>query len=438
MRNVRFSIFNAEEFDDTLEDTSAAGETETVAEQIQAECDEAELDETTETVENVMASTEEAEEVVEELEEQKEDAEKAIEENPEAVTDDTVAVAQEQFYITISRVAGLAEYRRFSNISHELSASTPMERLKLTCEGIGEFISALIAKIKLAYLKIKELFRKLYAKILVVITNVKARADKLKNFLQNLTSSNKAAFSTDFGKSALEDKTVETISNYFKCFLASGMVKSVKDLDQIVLYFSKSYNNCQAFIKNVESYVNSTGAKNISSVNDEMTKLACSKETNAIYAPFFVRSTLRALVVNPNSKDDEDISVEYKDISIDASGKIENTIPKKEELIASLQSLSIRGNRQVNDVIGVAQKLQDRLYKYLDKVEEEQRKNVDKFVDRMNIKNKLRLVRRAGTSVLVDFAISIISNYRNLLTAYSLVIKDATTTATFKLDEDKK
>lgn len=417
MRNVRFSIFNAEEFDDTLEDTSAAGETETVAEQIQAECDEAELDETTETVENVMASTEEAEEVVEELEEQKEDAEKAIEENPEAVTDDTVAVAQEQFYITISRIAGLAEYKKFSNIAHEISASTPMERLKLTCEGIGEFIMAIITKIRLAFSKIGELIKKLYVKISIVLTNVKRRADKLTNFLKN--------YPEQFSVNKLSEDTVNSISKYLKCFLAAGLVKGVKDFN-VVIDTIKKFNNIyiNKFIKNVDSYV-STANKNMSPSNDGMTKLAQSKESNAVFAPYFVKGTLRAIIIENADNDRSDIK--YKEIDIDNNGKIDDVIPTKAEVTGLLNLFSKDAPNMVKKIIDDSKAYQEKLYSYLDKFEEDQRKDAKGFVNRMQITNKLRLVRRTGTNVLVDSALNMVSNFRNLLTAYSLVIKDATT-----------
>lgn len=417
MRNVRFSIFNAEEFDDTLEDTSAAGETETVAEQIQAECDEAELDETTETVENVMASTEEAEEVVEELEEQKEDAEKAIEENPEAVTDDTVAVAQEQFYITISRIAGLAEYKKFSNIAHEISASTPMERLKLTCEGIGEFIMAIITKIRLAFSKIGELIKKLYVKISIVLANVKRRADKLTNFLKN--------YPEQFSVNKLSEDTVNSISKYLKCFLAAGLVKGVKDFN-VVIDTIKKFNNIyiNKFIKNVDSYV-STANKNMSPSNDGMTKLAQSKESNAVFAPYFVKGTLRAIIIENADNDRSDIK--YKEIDIDNNGKIDDVIPTKAEVTGLLNLFSKDAPNMVKKIIDDSKAYQEKLYSYLDKFEEDQRKDAKGFVNRMQITNKLRLVRRTGTNVLVDSALNMVSNFRNLLTAYSLVIKDATT-----------
>lgn len=417
MRNVRFSIFNAEEFDDTLEDTSAAGETETVAEQIQAECDEAELDETTETVENVMASTEEAEEVVEELEEQKEDAEKAIEENPEAVTDDTVAVAQEQFYITISRIAGLAEYKKFSNIAHEISASTPMERLKLTCEGIGEFIMAIITKIRLAFSKIGELIKKLYVKISIVLTNVKRRADKLTNFLKN--------YPEQFSVNKLSEDTVNSISKYLKCFLAAGLVKGVKDFN-VVIDTIKKFNNIyiNKFIKNVDSYV-STANKNMSPSNDEMTKLAQSKESNAVFAPYFVKGTLRAIIIE--NADNDRSNIKYKEIDIDNNGKIDDVIPTKAEVTGLLNLFSKDAPNMVKKIIDDSKAYQEKLYSYLDKFEEDQRKDAKGFVNRMQITNKLRLVRRTGTNVLVDSALNMVSNFRNLLTAYSLVIKDATT-----------
>lgn len=417
MRNVRFSIFNAEEFDDTLEDTSAAGETETVAEQIQAECDEAELDETTETVENVMASTEEAEEVVEELEEQKEDAEKAIEENPEAVTDDTVAVAQEQFYITISRIAGLAEYKKFSNIAHEISASTPMERLKLTCEGIGEFIMAIITKIRLAFSKIGELIKKLYVKISIVLTNVKRRADKLTNFLKN--------YPEQFSVNKLSEDTVNSISKYLKCFLAAGLVKGVKDFN-VVIDTIKKFNNIyiNKFIKNVDSYV-STANKNMSPSNDGMTKLAQSKESNAVFAPYFVKGTLRAIIIE--NADNDRSNIKYKEIDIDNNGKIDDVIPTKAEVTGLLNLFSKDAPNMVKKIIDDSKAYQEKLYSYLDKFEEDQRKDAKGFVNRMQITNKLRLVRRTGTNVLVDSALNMVSNFRNLLTAYSLVIKDATT-----------
>lgn len=95
-------------------------------------------------IEQDRASLEEAESVIEELTEQVNDNEQLLEQHPEAITDDIVGMSQEAYYNAIGRLGFKVDDAK---VSLE-NADNPIAKFRLSTEGIMDFITDLINKIK--------------------------------------------------------------------------------------------------------------------------------------------------------------------------------------------------------------------------------------------------------------------------------------------------
>ena len=402
MSRIRFNIFNAEEFDESVD---LGGDAEVSAtDSIEAETQAVEMEQDVAEVEEVMASTEEAEQVADELTEQVEEQEKVLEETPEEVTEDTVAVAQEAFFISMSKIGALKDYKDMKGSLGLESASSPAEKLKLACEGVWDFIKALIARIKMAISKVKELIKKLYIKFLVFFTNLKKKAEALAKSLNSLEGSKTIT---------LNEEQIDKVSKTFKCFIAAGAIKSTKELYKVVDIVINSKTSVLKISKlDLES----------KPVEDVFTKLAVTKNSNAIYAPYYVKNKIRALVVNPT---DVDNAIGYETLTIDNDGKVSSEAPTVTELKAILSQLS-KSENGLKSLVETAKKSQDAAYKELDEAEKTVLKAMDKsgFVDRMRAKNQLILLRRIGTNVILDVVLNYIYNMKNVLAISAMIAKE--------------
>lgn len=403
MAKVRFNIFNAEEFDTGVE---LSGDAEiTVSDAVESETQAIKTEEEVAEVAEDIATTEEAEETADELQEQIEENEKAIENNE--VTEDTVAIAQEKFYDSISNIRCLKEYSVIKSKYSAESYASPVEKLRLSNEGVKEFVVELIERIKLAFLKIKELIKKLYVKFVVMMTNVEKKAKALIKELDNLKDAKSEV--------ELSGEQVEKVTNLFKCFLAAGVIKSTKDLGKVV----DTVNNVKTDLTNFVSDLISATLETASRV-DVMTKLAATKNANAIYAPYFVKGTLKALIFE---KSEEKVKPVYEEISVDNNGDIDKKACSITELKNILGKVS-KAQSDINKLIESGKKVQETLYKRLD-VLEKTNGEIFKFgSDRMRANNELRLFRRVGTNIILDIILNYVYNIKNVLSVAAMIAKE--------------
>lgn len=147
--------------------------------------EESSIEQVSETIDNSI-------EVLGDLREQHSSTQDLLENNPEEVTDEVVAVAQEQFYITLNKLDNLTYYK--GSISNELSANTPLEKLKLTHEGIGDMISSVVNGIINAIKKIIEWIRNLISKIGNIFKSKEKKAEYIKTETENIMKEHKPAF----------------------------------------------------------------------------------------------------------------------------------------------------------------------------------------------------------------------------------------------------
>lgn len=403
MAKVRFNIFNAEEFDTGAE---LSGDAEvTVSDAVESETQAIETEEEIAEVAEDIATTEEAEETADELQEQIEENEKAIENNE--VTEDTVAVAQERFYDSISNIRCLKEYSAIKSRYSAESYASPVEKLRLSTEGVKEFVVELIERIKLAFLKIKELIKKLYVKFVVMMTNVEKKAKALIKELDNLKDAKSEV--------ELSGEQVEKVTNLFKCFLAAGVIKSTKDLGKVV----DTVNNVKTDLTNFANDLISATLETESRV-DVMTKLAVTKNANAIYAPYFVKGTLKALIFE---KSEEKVKPVYEEISVDNNGDIDKKACSITELKNILGKVS-KAQSDINKLIESGKKVQETLYKHLDALEKVNGEIFKFGSDRMRANNELRLFRRVGTNIILDITLNYVYNIKNVLSVAAMITKE--------------
>ena len=184
----RFNIFNLEEEDISID---AGGDDSTATDadiEVGAKA-EVEVVQDIAAVEDYIETLNDAIEVKYDLEDQVTKNEELIE-SGSVVTPDQVAVAQEAFYNSLSKLGPIANR---INISRELSDPVPLSRLMITVEDQKGIIDKIIEKIKAFFKAIKDWFIKILQKIGIIkeIRDKKIRKiiDKVKKMdVDNLKS----------------------------------------------------------------------------------------------------------------------------------------------------------------------------------------------------------------------------------------------------------
>lgn len=131
-----------------------------------------------------VAAVEEAEDVIEELSEQVEENEAALE-TPEEVDAVDVAVSQEALHYATKRLGTSMSDMGLGVISRESAKDDAVTALRLSTEGVKEFINTVIEQIKRLMRNVGMAFKKLYVKALTVFNNTEKAAKKLRDSLKN-------------------------------------------------------------------------------------------------------------------------------------------------------------------------------------------------------------------------------------------------------------
>lgn len=154
-----------------------------------------------------------AQEATDELTDQVEEQEAIIEEKPEEVTEDTVAVAQEAFFITLARLRLPYEEIRAHRISIESSDSTPLQKLQVSCEGIKDMLKKIGDGIVKAIKAIINTIKKLFQNAVIFFDRSAKTIDAL---ITKYKDSTKAKINAN-------DSVVKKVNSYFGgWFLATG------------------------------------------------------------------------------------------------------------------------------------------------------------------------------------------------------------------------
>lgn len=318
MRKNRFNILALEEFDDSQVDGEVEQSSTPVADAIESENSAVELNNEVTTFEDHCEQQNEAIDTVTELQEQVDEQEEVLENNPEEVTDQTVEVAQEQFYITMNKITNLGYYGSAGTISHELSAGTSIERLKVSCEGIKDFISKVIDKIISFFKAIKDWFVKILQKIGLLKDNNK----KIEETLNNLPDSKQV------NKEKLEEEIEKEPESYNETFGFYGL-----NLDYFKTFLNGTFfANYSKLLKKIQESFKKY---------DELIADLRGKGTNVNedYIVNIKNTLLRALPETPQS--------DYKDIYDSFGGNVINTLSRFEK------SCIIEIKRNKTTVVGI-------------------------------------------------------------------------------------
>lgn len=106
--------------------------------------------------------------------------EQVIQETPEQVTEDNIQVAQECLAHSLGKLG--INYKTFQvqRLSVETHKNFPVDKLKITLEGIKEVIANIIERIKAVFRRIAEFFKELYYKAVMYFDKSAAKAEALK------------------------------------------------------------------------------------------------------------------------------------------------------------------------------------------------------------------------------------------------------------------
>lgn len=119
------------------------------------------------------------EEAAAELQEVVQEQEQAIDQAPEQITEDNVRIAQESLAYSLGRLGLSFKEHRAQRLSVETHANYPVDKLRITVEGIKEVIDKIIAKIKEIFKRIGNFFRELYLKAVMVFDKTQKQAEYL-------------------------------------------------------------------------------------------------------------------------------------------------------------------------------------------------------------------------------------------------------------------
>lgn len=184
-----------------------------VSDVVDAEDNTEEIVELQADAEDKVESVLDAQEATDELSDQVEEQEAIIAEKPEEVTEDTVAVAQEAFFITLARLRLPYEEIRAHRISIESSDSTPLQKLQVSCEGIKDMLKKIGDGIVKAIKAIINTIKKLFQNAVIFFDRSAKTIDALITKYKNSGSA----------KINVNDNIIKKVNGYFGgWFLATG------------------------------------------------------------------------------------------------------------------------------------------------------------------------------------------------------------------------
>ena len=174
--------------DEPLDNVESEGTLE-VTDVIAAEEAEAEVADINQAIESENEVIEENQEVAEELEEVSEANETLIEQAPEQVTPEQVVAAEQAFVHAIGRARlnrkEMMEIRRGHTVSFESANASPLQALRVTQEGIKDFLRNLWDQIKTLIGKVIGAIQKLFQKVKLMFAGLEKKVKALKSFAKN-------------------------------------------------------------------------------------------------------------------------------------------------------------------------------------------------------------------------------------------------------------
>lgn len=201
------------------------------------------------------------EEAATELAEVVQEQEQAIDQAPEQITEDNVRIAQECLAYSLGRLGMSFKEHKAQRLSVEQHGNYPVDKLRITVEGIKEIIDKIIEKIKSIFRRIGNFFRELYLKAVMLFDKTQKQAEYLLK-----------VYAKGEVKRDISREDLVYINKQVPLLLVGGVDKAIanyKVLNDLILYGPDVY---QTLIGKV-SIVNQSAETVLKDVKDILEKL---------------------------------------------------------------------------------------------------------------------------------------------------------------------
>lgn len=195
-------------------------------------------------LDNCIKLIEESEEITSDAEDAVEVQEDRIEENPADITENDVNIAQEQYayYLGLLRL----DYSKVRSTRHSMeSASTPLEKYRISTEALKEMVSAVIGAIATVVAKVVDMVKKMRTKVMVWFGDFSKQATSL---LEKVKDTKPESMITKENMSKLDQGERDKLKNSMGLYCA--IFKGEKTVAKEVLSFSFSISTL-GFIKTI-------------------------------------------------------------------------------------------------------------------------------------------------------------------------------------------
>ena len=451
-----------------LDNVDSEGKIE-VTDVIAAEEAEAEVAEINNAIEAENEVIEENQEIAEELEEVAEANETLINEAPEQVTPEQVVAAEQAFVHALGRArlnrGEMLKIRQYSKVSHESMVNSPLQSLRVTQEGIKDFLRNLWDQIKTLIGKVVGTIQKLFQKAKLLFVNLEKKAKaldaKAKYLKGNVTLEPEEAeevrlmapFFTAFGKKAddcfeaMKFATFGSIVNK----IASGSASIPKDENGIVQFLTGVVSGFKTKLgANIQTVVDLQTFMN-TRYDDGVTIGEYKSGDKTGVFPFITDGKKLWVFVIGKSKeyssDETNNRFDINVVTVDYSDLGEKAKPGNSiydlDWVKAYTPLLVKGAKDLDKVVDSIRKSEEVLKKIADSAIKSVDKSDADSYEKVNSKIIARTVQLCATKVSIGAVNSYINGCKNLMSQVSYIISKANKDAgkreknTLNIDETK-
>lgn len=450
--------------DEPLDNVESEG-TLDVTDVIAAEEAEAEVAELNGAIEAENEVIEENQEVAEELEEVAEANETLINEAPEQVTPEQVVAAEQAFVHAIGRARlnrkEMMEIRRSTAVSFESASASPLQALRVTQEGIKDFLRNLWDQIKTLIGKVVGAIQKLFQKVKAAFAGLEKKAAALKASVKNITS---VTVSPELTKEFENDypffcsfKTADEIvtalkfasfgnivsklaSNAGSGALTGGLLNFITSLTDNFMSASQVLKDRIAVASAIKGFAQ--GAE----IGDVIVaQKFVSKEDSTYAYPFITDGKVLYVLIVGGSLEETDeenrLSFRFNVVKLDSSDLGDNAAAGGLQLFTSVNTLNQavnaceRGAKELNKVVDGVRKSEEILKKLADNmINKINKSESEDSVLKTDIKIVARTVQLTATKVSLAAVNCYINGIRNLTAMVAKTISENKKSAKDKQD----
>lgn len=438
--------------DEPLDNVESEG-TLDVTDVIAAEQAEAEVAELNDAIESENEVIEENQEVAEELEEVAEANETLINEAPEQVTPEQVVAAEQAFVHAIGRARlnrkEMMEIRRTTAVSFESATASPLQALRVTQEGIKDFLRNLWDQIKTLIGKVIGAIQKLFQKVKVMFSGLEKKAAALKATTKNLTNvsispelerelENDYPFFCGF-KSADEIVTALKFASFGSIVsklasnagaLSGGLINFITSITDGFMPASQVLDSRIAVAAAIKGFAQ--GAD----INDVIVAKKFQSNNDSVYAyPFITDGKVLYILIVGGSLEETDeenkLSFRFNVVKLESSDLGDDAAKGGAKLFGSVQTLQQavnaceRGAKELNKVVDGVRKSEEILKKLADSMINKINKSESEDTTfKTDLKIVARTVQLTATKVSLAAVNCYINGIRNLIAMVAKTVSE--------------